>query len=85
MYGERVHQAVLQAGVRESGCTVHFVTAEVDAGPVVAQARVPVLPEDTAETLAARVAEQEHRLYPEAIRRVVTGEVRFEELAQSRR
>jgi phosphoribosylglycinamide formyltransferase-1 len=85
MYGERVHQAVLQAGVRESGCTVHFVTAEVDAGPVVAQVRVPVLPDDTVETLAARVAEQEHRLYPEAIRRVVTGEVRFEELAQSRR
>ncbi len=85
MYGERVHQAVLRAGVRESGCTVHFVTAEVDAGPVVAQVRVPVLPDDTVETLAARVAEQEHRLYPEAIRRVVTGEVRFEELAQSRR
>jgi phosphoribosylglycinamide formyltransferase-1 len=52
---------------------------------VVAQVRVPVLPDDTVETLAARVAEQEHRLYPEAIRRVVTGEVRFEELAQSRR
>lgn len=81
MYGERVHQAVLAAGERETGCTVHFVTAEVDAGPVVAQARVPVLPGDTVQTLAARVAEQEHRLYPEAIRRVVTGEVRFEQLA----
>lgn len=81
MYGERVHRAVLEAGVRESGCTVHFVTAEVDAGPVVAQARVPVYPSDTVESLAARVAEQEHRLYPEAIRRVVTGQVRFEDLA----
>lgn len=80
MYGERVHRAVLEAGVRESGCTVHFVTAEVDAGPVVAQARVPVYPDDTVESLAARVAEQEHRLYPEAIRRVVTGQVRFEDL-----
>ncbi len=80
MYGERVHQAVLASGAVESGCTVHFVTEDVDAGPVVTQARVPVLPGDTVETLAARVAEQEHRLYPEAIRRVVTGQVRFEEL-----
>lgn len=80
MYGERVHRAVLEAGVRESGCTVHFVTAEVDAGPVVAQARVPVYPGDTVESLAARVAEQEHRLYPDAIRKVVTGRVRFEDL-----
>ncbi|MER3456350.1 MAG: phosphoribosylglycinamide formyltransferase [candidate division GAL15 bacterium] len=80
MYGERVHRAVLASGATESGCTVHFVTAEVDAGPVVAQARVPVLPRDTVETLAARVAEQEHRLYPEAIWRVVTGQVRFEQL-----
>lgn len=80
MYGERVHKAVLEAGVSESGCTVHFVTAEVDAGPVVVQARVPVFPDDTVESLAARVAEREHRLYPEAIRRVVTGQVRFEDL-----
>jgi len=80
MYGERVHQAVLASGAVESGCTVHFVTEDVDAGPVVAQARVPVLPDDTVETLAARVAEQEHRLYPEAIRRVVTGQVRFDDL-----
>lgn len=85
MYGERVHQAVLASGARESGCTVHFVTAEVDAGPVVAQARVPVLPTDTVETLAARVAEQEHRLYPEAIRRVVTGQVRFDDLVAEQR
>ncbi len=85
MYGERVHRAVLASGARESGCTVHFVTAEVDAGPVVAQARVPVLPGDDVQSLAARVAEQEHRLYPEAIRRVVTGEVRFEERVAQRR
>lgn len=81
MYGERVHQAVLASAAVESGCTVHFVTEDVDAGPVVAQARVPVLPDDTVETLAARVAEQEHRLYPEAIRRVVTRQVRFDDLA----
>ncbi len=85
MYGERVHRAVLASGAPESGCTVHFVTAEVDAGPVVAQARVPVLPGDDVQSLAARVAEQEHRLYPEAIRRVVTGEVRFEERVAQRR
>ncbi len=75
-----MHQAVLASGQRESGCTVHFVTEAVDAGPVVAQVKVPVLEGDTVETLAARVAEEEHRLYPEAIRRVVTGEVRFEDL-----
>lgn len=84
MYGERVHQAVLASGAVESGCTVHFVTEDVDAGPVVAQARVPVLPGDTVETLAARVGEQEHRLYPEAIRRVVTGQVRFDDLVAAK-
>jgi phosphoribosylglycinamide formyltransferase-1 len=67
MYGERVHLAVLEAGERESGCTVHFVTEEPDAGPIVLQARVPVLRNDTAATLAARVAEAEHRCYAAAI------------------
>ena len=47
-----------------SGCTVHFVTADLDAGPIIAQAAVPVLPDDTADTLAARILRQEHRLYP---------------------
>jgi phosphoribosylglycinamide formyltransferase 1 len=66
------HQA-LEHGVAVSGATVHFVNGELDAGPIVAQAAVPVLPDDTAETLSARILEQEHRLYPEAIATVLAG------------
>jgi len=58
----------LQHGVKIAGCTVHWVTEEMDAGPIVLQAAVPVLEGDTVETLSARILEQEHRLYPEAIR-----------------
>jgi len=60
----------LDAGVGETGCTVHYVDAGMDTGPVVLQAKVPVLPGDTAETLHARIQVEEHRIYPEAIRRV---------------
>ncbi len=60
-------------GVKVTGVTVHFVNAELDAGPIVQQAPVPVLADDTAETLAARILEVEHRLYPEAIQRVLDG------------
>ncbi len=60
-------------GVNVTGVTVHFVNAELDAGPIVLQAPVPVLADDTAETLAARILEVEHRLYPEAIQRVLDG------------
>ncbi len=67
MYGEHVHAAVLAAGDRESGCSVHVVDDEYDHGPVIAQRRVPVLPGDTVETLAARVFEAECATYPEAI------------------
>lgn len=63
MYGERVHAAVLAAGAKESGATVHLVDEQYDHGPTVAQARVPVQPDDTVESLAARVLEQEHALY----------------------
>jgi len=73
MYGHHVHEAVIKAGARESGATVHWVTQEVDAGPIILQARVPVLPGDTPETLAARVLEQEHQLYPEALRLACTA------------
>jgi phosphoribosylglycinamide formyltransferase-1 len=66
--GLATHQQALDAGVPEHGASVHFVTAELDHGPVVAQARVPVLPGDTAETLAARVLLEEHKLYPSAVR-----------------
>lgn len=70
MYGERVHRAVLASGATQSGCTVHIVTGEVDAGPIILQATVPVFPDDTPASLAQRVATQEHRIYPEAIRMV---------------
>ncbi len=62
--GLDTHARALAAGEREHGVSVHFVTPELDGGPVIAQARVPVLPDDTPETLAARVLEREHRLYP---------------------
>jgi len=68
--GVKVHEQVLAACETESGATVHFLTAELDSGPIVAQARVPVMPFDTPETLAARVLEIEHKLYPDALRLV---------------
>ena len=74
MYGEHVHQAVLMAGDTESGCTVHVVTDEVDGGPIVAQARVPVKRGDTPETLAHRVQEAERTLYPQVIAGFLRGE-----------
>jgi formyltetrahydrofolate-dependent phosphoribosylglycinamide formyltransferase len=71
MYGNRVHAAVLAAGVAESGCTVHHVDEEYDHGAPILQRRVPVLPGDDAHALAARVFEAEKRALPEAIRRVL--------------
>jgi phosphoribosylglycinamide formyltransferase-1 len=75
LYGMRVHEAVLAAGRKTSGCTVHFVTPEYDAGPVILQRTCPVLPEDTPETLAARVFEQELEALPDAISRIADGRV----------
>jgi len=66
--GLDTHERALAAGVKVHGCTAHFVTAELDHGPIIAQAAVPVLPGDTAERLAARVLRQEHLLYPRALR-----------------
>ncbi len=66
--GLHTHARALEAGDEVAGCTVHYVTPELDAGPILMQARVPVLDGDTPETLAARVLEQEHKIYPEAIR-----------------
>ncbi len=71
--GLRTHEAALQAGVRVDGCTVHFVTPALDCGPVIVQAAVPVLGTDRAETLAARVLQQEHIIYPQAARAVLDG------------
>jgi phosphoribosylglycinamide formyltransferase-1 len=69
--GLHTHQQAINAGVAEHGATVHFVTAELDHGPVVARATVPVLPGDTEDTLSARVLVEEHKLYPRAIRMFV--------------
>src|ERR1700736_5902185 len=73
--GLDTHNRALAAAVREHGCTVHFVRAAVDSGPVIAQATVPVLPDDTADTLAARVLAAEHRLYAQALALVARGAV----------
>jgi phosphoribosylglycinamide formyltransferase-1 len=75
--GLDTHRRALQAGVREHGATVHFVTDKVDGGPIVLQARVPVYPNDTPDTLAARVLKEEHQIYPEAIRAFAAGEIRL--------
>lgn len=74
MYGMNVHQAVIAAGRTESGATVHLVDEEYDTGAIIAQDRVPVLPNDTPETLAARVLEAEHRLLPRVVMEIVSGE-----------
>ncbi len=71
--GLHTHARAIEAGDLEAGCTVHEVTAELDAGPILGQARVKVEAGDTPDTLAARVLVQEHRLYPEALRRFVAG------------
>jgi phosphoribosylglycinamide formyltransferase-1 len=76
--GLDTHRRVLEAGVRFSGCTVHLVRAEVDAGPIIVQGVVPVLPDDTEERLAARVLQVEHRCYPLALDLVASGRVRVE-------
>jgi phosphoribosylglycinamide formyltransferase 1 len=68
--GLNTHARALADGATTAGCTVHYVVPELDAGPIIHQAEVPVLADDTPETLAARVLEQEHRIYPEALRQV---------------
>lgn len=71
------HQA-LDHGVKFSGCTVHFVEEGLDSGPIIAQAVVPVLADDTVESLSARILKQEHRIYPEALALVISGKYRVE-------
>ncbi|WP_417834869.1 phosphoribosylglycinamide formyltransferase [Thalassospira xiamenensis] len=77
--GLHVHQAALDAGVKYSGCTVHYVVPEVDSGPIIAQAVVPVLPGDDAGSLAQRILKQEHRIYPQVIRWIAEGRVSVDE------
>jgi phosphoribosylglycinamide formyltransferase-1 len=74
--GLRVQKKALEHGARLSGCTVHFVNEECDEGPIIIQAAVPVYPDDTEETLSARILKQEHRIYPEAIRLYSEGRLR---------
>jgi len=76
--GTHVHERVIEARETQSGASVHFVVPELDAGPVIAQASVPVHPSDTPEILAARVLEAEHRLYPQALRMLADGKVKLE-------
>ncbi len=77
MYGIRVHQAVLKAGERETGVSIHIVDADYDTGPVIAQVRVPVEKNDTPESLAARVLKQEHILFPKTLQKITTGEIKI--------
>jgi phosphoribosylglycinamide formyltransferase-1 len=73
--GLHTHERALADGVKVHGATVHFVSAEMDSGPIILQAEVPVIDGDTPETLAARVLEAEHRIYPQALRKVAEGRV----------
>jgi len=72
--GLHTHERALEAGDQEAGCTVHLVTADLDAGPILGQARVPIVPGDTSVTLGQRVLTQEHRLYPLVLKRFCRGE-----------
>jgi len=75
--GLHTHRRALEAGVRVHGCTVHYVTPEVDVGPIIIQSAVPVLSDDTEETLSARVLEQEHRIYAQAVRWLAEGRLQL--------
>ncbi len=76
--GLNTHARVLEAGCKVHGCTVHFVTPELDSGPIITQAAVPVMDDDTPETLAARVLAEEHRIYPQALAALASGRLRVE-------
>ncbi|MEO0399590.1 MAG: phosphoribosylglycinamide formyltransferase [Pseudomonadota bacterium] len=75
--GLSVHERMIEQGVKIAGCTVHFVTSEMDAGPIIGQAASPVRPDDTAETLAARILTLEHQLYPACVRLLAEGKARI--------
>jgi phosphoribosylglycinamide formyltransferase-1 len=77
MWGIRVHQAVLAAGEKETGVSIHLADRDYDRGPLIAQTRVPVLPDDTPETLASRVLEREHTFFVETIGKIINGEIRL--------
>ena len=75
--GLHTHERALEAGVETHGCSIHFVNGELDGGPIIAQARVPVMADDNPQTLAARVQHQEHRLYPQVVRWFCQGRLRL--------
>ncbi|WON75423.1 phosphoribosylglycinamide formyltransferase [Nitrosospira sp. Is2] len=79
--GLHTHRRALQEGAKIHGCTVHFVTAQMDRGPIIVQAALQILPDDTEQTLAARVLQQEHLIYPEAVRWLMEGRLRISESA----
>ncbi|MDR1123128.1 MAG: phosphoribosylglycinamide formyltransferase [Elusimicrobiota bacterium] len=80
MYGHHVHEAVIKSGAIESGATVHFVNEDYDKGAIIAQDKVPVLPEDNPQTLAACVLEREHKLYPRCVKLFCEGKMKEKEL-----
>ena len=82
LYGIRVHEAVLAAGETVTGVTIHLVDERYDHGPTVAQREVPVMDGDTPESLAARVLEQEHRLFPETLEKIARGEIDLDAVAR---
>jgi len=81
MYGIHVHEAVIAAGETETGVTIHIVDEDYDAGPIIAQTRVPVDPDDTPEALAARVLKQEHAIFPEVLQQIATGMITLDSRA----
>ena len=76
--GLHTHQRALEAGARFAGCTIHFVRAALDDGPIISQAVVPILPHDTPQSLAARVLRLEHKTYPTAVRMIAEGQIKIE-------
>jgi phosphoribosylglycinamide formyltransferase 1 len=75
--GLNTHARALQEGIKIHGCTVHFVTPKLDHGPIVIQAAIPILPDDTEKTLATRILQQEHRIYPQAVRWFMQGQLKL--------
>lgn len=84
LYGLAVHEAVVAAGERVTGVTIHLVDEQYDHGPIIAQCEVPVLEDDTADTLSQRVLRREHRFYVETLQRIAAGEIDLDELSEPR-
>jgi phosphoribosylglycinamide formyltransferase-1 len=82
MYGIRVHQAVLAAGEKETGVTIHLVDSDYDRGAIIAQSTIAILPDDTAESLSNRVLEREHNFLVETIGKIIAGEIKLNKINQ---